>query len=157
MLSLIVAHDKNRAIGLNNALPWHLSDDLKQFKKRTVHHNIVMGKTTFDGFTKPLPNRHTIVACFPGEEKVDSEQVSYCTDLIAFLKENQDTEEEIFICGGASIYRLALPYCKKLYISLVEGEHEADTYFPYYDPEDYDILSVTPYEGFHVIEFQKKD
>ena len=156
MFSLIVAHDKDRAIGIRNQLPWRLKEDLQQFKRRTVGHRIVMGKTTFDGFKRPLPDRHTIVACFPGEEGEDGENVSYCTDLISFLKENENTEEEIFICGGASIYRLALPYCKRLYISFVEGEHEADTYFPYYDPKDYDIADVIPYEGFKVIVYEKK-
>ena len=157
MFSLIVAHDKNMAIGIDGHLPWSLKDDLQQFRSRTLHHRIVMGKTTFDGFKKPLPKRHTVVACFPSEEGEENENVSYCTDLFAFLKENEHTEEEIFICGGASIYRLALPYCQKLYISLVDGEHEADTYFPYYDPEEYDVLSVTPYEGFRVVEYQKKE
>ncbi|MBR2684527.1 MAG: dihydrofolate reductase [Erysipelotrichaceae bacterium] len=157
MFSLIVAHDANFAIGKDNQIPWHLSEDLKQFKRRTLNHRIVMGKVTFDGFSKPLKKRHTVVACFPGQEKEDTEDVTYCTDLKAFLEENQDTEEEIFICGGASIYRFALPYCKKLYISLVEGEHEADTYFPHYDVSDYEIASVTPYDGFKVVEYVKKE
>ena len=157
MFSLIVAHDANLAIGLGNRIPWHLREDLQQFKQKTVGHRIVMGKVTFDGFKRPLPDRHTVVACFPGEEGEDSENVSYCTDLRAFLEENRDTEEEIFICGGASIYRFCLPYCKKLYISLVEGEHEADTYFPAYDVLDYEIASVTPYEGFKVIEYIRKE
>ena len=116
-----------------------------------------MGKVTFDGLPKPLPERHTVVACFPGEEGENSEDVTYITDLLAFLEENRDTEEEIMVCGGAGIYRMALPYCRKLYISLVEGKHEADAYFPRYDAADYDILSITPYEGFKVIEYQRKD
>ncbi len=156
MFSLIVAHDKNRAIGLNNRIPWHLREDLMQFKERTLHHRIVMGKITFDGFKRPLPDRHTIVACFPGQEGENSENVTYCTDLIRFLEDNKDTEEEIFICGGASIYRLCLPYCRKLYISLVEGEHEADTYFPDYDVNDYDVAQVIPYDGFKVVEYVRK-
>ena len=157
MFSLIVAHDKDFAIGLNNRIPWRLKEDLQQFKEHTLGHRIVMGKVTFDGFKKPLPDRHTVVACFPGEEREDSENVTYCTDLMAFLEENKDTDEEIFICGGASIYRLCLPYCKKLYISLVDGEHEADTYFPRYDTNDYDIASITSYDGFRVIEYIRKD
>ncbi len=157
MFSLIVAHDKNRAIGLDNKIPWHLREDLMQFKQRTLHHRIVMGKVTFDGFKRPLPDRHTIVACFPGQEGENSENVTYCTDLIRFLEDNKDTEEEIFICGGASIYKICLPYCRKLYISLVEGEHEADTYFPYYDENDYDIAEVIPYDGFRVVQYVKKE
>lgn len=157
MFSLIVAHDRNFAIGLNNQIPWHLSEDLKQFKARTLHHRIVMGKVTFDGFSRPLKNRHTIVACFPGQEKENTEDVTYCTDLIAFLKEYENTEEEIFICGGASIYKLALPYCRKLYISLVDGDHEADTYFPKYDVSNYDVRQVEMYDGFKVVEYVRKE
>ncbi len=110
-----------------------------------------MGKVTFEGLPGPLPERHTVVACFPGEEGENSENVTYITDLFAFLEENKDTDEEIMVCGGAGIYRIALPYCKKLYISLVEGIHEADAYFPFYDVNDYEILSIVPYEGFKVI------
>ncbi len=156
MFSLIVAHDANYGIGLDNHLPWHLSEDLKQFKEHTIHKKILMGKTTFDGFKKPLPERHTVVACFKGEEGENSELVTYCTDLIQYLKDNENTDEEIVVCGGASIYKLCLPYCKKLYISLVEGEHKVDTYFPKYNPEDYTVASVTPFEGFKVIEYIKK-
>jgi len=156
MFSLIVAHDEEFGIGNKGLIPWHFKEDFKQFKAKTVGKRIVMGKTTFDGLGKPLPDRHTVVACFPGEEKENSDDVTYITDLIQFLKDNENTEEEIMICGGAGIYKQALPYCKKLYISLVDGTHEADAFFPKYDVNDYDVLSVTPYEGFRVVEYRKK-
>lgn len=157
MFSLIVAHDKNFAIGNKGLIPWHFKEDFKQFKEKTIGKRILMGKVTFDGFEKPLPKRHTVVACFPGEEKQNSENVTYITDLFKFLEENKYTDEEIMICGGAGIYKLALPYCKKLYISLIDGEHEADAYFPKYDINEYNILSKTPYEGFTLIEYERKD
>ena len=157
MFSLIVAHDKNFAIGNKGLIPWHFKEDFRQFKAKTIGKRILMGKVTFDGLGKPLPERHTIVACFPGEEGENSDDVTYITDLISFLEENKDTNEEIMVCGGAGIYKISLPYCKRLYISLVDGEHEADAFFPYYDVNDYDIYSVTPYEGFRVIEYRKKD
>ncbi|MBR3227254.1 MAG: dihydrofolate reductase, partial [Erysipelotrichaceae bacterium] len=144
-------------IGNKGLIPWHFKEDFRQFKEKTLGKKILMGKVTFDGIGKPLPGRHSIVACFPGGEGQNSENVTYITDLMTFLKENRDTEEEIVVCGGAGIYRIALPYCRKLYISLVEGRHEADAFFPFYDVNDYDIVSVTPYEGFKVIEYEKKD
>ncbi|MDO4501150.1 MAG: dihydrofolate reductase [Erysipelotrichaceae bacterium] len=156
MFSLIVAHDEGLGIGNKGIIPWNLKEDLKHFRNMTIHKRIVMGRVTFEGFKKPLPERHTIVICSPGKEKEDSEMVSYVTDFKKFLEENKDTDEEIMICGGGLVYKAALPYCKKMYISLVEGKHEADAFFPEYDVNDYDVLSVTPYEGFKVIEYQKK-
>lgn len=157
MFSLIVAHDKNFAIGNKGLIPWHFKEDFKQFKQKTIGKRILMGKVTFDGLGKPLPLRHTVVACFKGEEGENSENVTYITDLYKFLEDNKDSDEEIMVCGGAGIYKIALPYCKKLYISLIDGEHEADAYFPYYDVNDYEIKNVEEYEGFKVIEYLRKD
>lgn len=157
MFSLIVAHDEDFAIGNKGLIPWHFKEDFKQFKEKTIGKRILMGKVTFDGLGKPLPLRHTVVACFKGEEGENTDEVTYITDLFKFLEENKDTDEEIMVCGGAGIYKLCLPYCKKLYISLIEGKHEADTYFPIYDINDYDVLNTTQYEGFKLIEYQKKE
>ena len=156
MFSLIVAYDENRAIGLKDNLPWHIKDDLVQFKNRTVNHRLIMGYNTFKGMNRVLKNRHTIVACFErmGE---DTEEYSYCTDLVKFLEENKDTDEEIFICGGASIYRICLPYCKKLYISKVKGTHEADTYFPAYDENDFTLINTVKFDEFDLLEYQKNE
>ncbi|MEA5026369.1 MAG: dihydrofolate reductase [Erysipelotrichaceae bacterium] len=156
MLSLIVAHDKNYAIGFEGWMPWKLKEDLKLFRKRTLNHRIVMGLTTFNTIGKPLPNRHTIIVCYPKENQLVDPNVSYCHDFKQFLEDNYATEEEIFICGGASIYTQALPYCRKMYISLVNGEWPADTWLPKYDPKDYLVLSEEIYEQFKVIEYLKK-
>ncbi len=154
MFSLIVAHDIDLAIGYKGQIPWHLKEDLKQFKEHTINKRIVMGRVTFESIGKPLPNRHTIVVSSIYKE--NSENVSYISDLLSFLEENKDNEEEIMICGGANIYKEALPYCKKLYISLVDGKHLADTYFPKYNVDDYEILSKKVFEGFTLIEYLKK-
>ena len=154
MFSLIVAHDIDLAIGYKGQIPWHLKEDLKQFKEHTINKRIVMGRVTFESIGKPLPNRHTIVVSSIYKE--NSENVSYISDLLSFLEENKDSEEEIMICGGANIYKEALPYCKKLYISLVDGKHLADTYFPKYNVDDYEILSKKVFDGFTLIEYLKK-
>ncbi len=156
MLSLIVAHDKNYAIGYQGWMPWRLKEDLQQFKERTLGHKIVMGLTTFKTLKKPLADRHTIIVCYPDEAALIDDNISYCHDFKQFLIDNANTEEEVFICGGASIYAQALPYCKKLYISLVDGDWPADTWLSKYEPNDFDILSTTQYTDFKVIEYQKK-
>ena len=155
MFSLIVAHDIDLAIGYKGQIPWHLKEDLKQFKEHTINKRILMGRVTFESIGRPLPNRHTIVVS-NSIYKENSENVSYISDLSSFLIENKDSEEEIMVCGGANIYKECLPYCKKMYISLVDGKHLADTFFPKYDVSDYEILSKKTFEGFVLIEYLKK-
>ena len=128
MISIIVAIAENGAIGKDNQLLWHISDDLKRFKKITAGHKIIMGRNTLLSLPKwPLPNRTNIVITdnkaeqFAGCEMVFSieEAVSKC-----------GKEEECFIIGGASIYRQFLPLADKLYITRVYKDFDADTFFP---------------------------
>ena len=155
MFSLIVAYDEDRVIGYKGSIPWHLSEDLKQFKAHTINKRIVMGNNTFKSIGKPLPNRHTII--ITKNKKEDTNDASYVSDLDSFLKENENTNEEIMICGGASIYKEALPYCKKLYISLVDGKHLGDTYFPDFNLNNYELVNKTKYDGFSLLEYNKNN
>ncbi len=153
MFSLIVAYDEDRVIGYKGSIPWHLPEDLKHFKAHTINKRIVMGNNTFKSIGKPLPNRHTII--ITKNKKEDTSDVSYVSNLEPFLKENENTDEEIMICGGASIYKETLPYCKKLYISLVDGKHTGDTYFPEFDLNSYELVNQTKYDGFTLLEYKK--
>lgn len=155
MLSLIVAHDEQRIIGKDGWMPWNLPQDLAHFKKTTLNHAILMGKTTFMGMGKPLPKRHTYVATRDLNFHYDHENVTIIHDLPAFFKEWQDKAETLYVCGGAMIYEQALPYVNELWISLVEGTHAGDTYFPYYDPKQYRIVSKEAKEGFVIIHYRK--
>lgn len=128
MISIIVAIAENGAIGKDNQLLWHISEDLKRFKKITAGHKIIMGRNTLLSLPKwPLPNRTSIVITdnkteqFAGCEMVYSieEAVSKC-----------GKDEECFIIGGASIYRQFMPLADKLYITRVHKPFEADTFFP---------------------------
>jgi len=157
MLSLIVAHDKNFAIGYQGWMPWQLKEDLKIFKSRTINHTIVMGLKTFASLGKPLANRKTIIVCSPKNATYVDENIAYCHDFDKYLKDHENTPEEIFICGGASIYDYAMPYCKKLYITLVDGDHPADTWLKKYDPSNYQILKIEDHDGFKLIEYLKKE
>lgn len=128
-LSIIVAVDRNRAIGLGNRLLYHLSNDLKRFKALTTGHTIIMGRNTFESLPKgALPHRRNIVlsrrpgAAFAGAECYASleEALAQCAG-----------EEEVFIIGGASVYAEALPLARKLYLTCVDDEApQADAYFP---------------------------
>ena len=127
MISLIAAIDKNRGIGNKNKLLAHIPEDLKYFKNVTNGHTIVMGYNTYMSLpVRPLPNRKNIVLTtknikLPGAIVLDS--------LEELFKEIP-SEEEVFICGGASIYKQLLPYATKLYITHIFDEFEADTFFP---------------------------
>ncbi|MBP5408017.1 MAG: dihydrofolate reductase, partial [Bacilli bacterium] len=124
MISMIFAMDKNNLIGKGNSLPWHYSLDLKYFKETTLNHTVIMGENTFYSLGKPLPNRKNVVATLNPDFKADG--VTVIHDLIKFLKENIDTEEELFVIGGAQIYKLSMLYAKRLYITHIDRAHEGD-------------------------------
>ena len=135
MISIIAAIGKNRELGRNNGLVFHIKEDMKFFKDTTTDHPILMGKKTLESIGRPLPNRKNYVAAFSTEEL--PENVIPVTDLHSFLKQHQDDPEELFVCGGATIYREALPYAKHLYLTEIDASTEADVYFPEFDKQKY--------------------
>lgn len=136
---MIVAVAKNNAIGKDNKLLWHLSEDLKRFKALTSGHYIIMGKNTYYSLPKrPLPNRtHIILTDIPGEEIDDCIMAYSIEDAISKM----DPEGENFIIGGASIYRQFLPHAGKLYITWVHENFEADTFFPELNNKDWKVIA----------------
>jgi len=131
-LSIIVAIDKNRGIGKDNKLLCHLSNDLKRFKKITTGRTIVMGSTTYESIGRPLPNRINIVVTFNPDYKAEGCLVFNSLDL-AIAEAKKIEAEEVFITGGASIYKQTIDIVDRLYITLIDAEFEADTFFPEYD------------------------
>lgn len=156
MISLIVAHDENMAIGKDGWMPWNLPEDLAHLKKVTSHHAILMGKVTFEGMKKPLPKRHTYVATRNQDYHFDHEDVTIIHDLPSFLTEWKEKSECLYVCGGANIYEQALPYVDEMWISYVYGNHEADTYFPAYQPKDFIVVSKEALKDFMIIHYRKK-
>ncbi len=130
-LSTIVAIDKKRGIGKDNKLLCHISDDLKRFKKITTGHTIIMGNTTFESIGKPLPNRTNIVVAFDKSYKAEGCLVFNNLDE-AISKALEMETEEVFITGGASIYKQTIDKVDRLYLTIVDEEFEADTFFPEY-------------------------
>lgn len=129
MLSIIVAVAKNNAIGKDNKLLWHLPEDLKRFKKMTTGHNIIMGRRTFESLGRVLPNRHHVILCNDMEMDINDENVEVLDD-ISKLDKYINSDEENFVIGGATIYKLLMPYSKKMYITEIDKEFDADVYFP---------------------------
>jgi len=134
-LTIIVAAGENDAIGRNNKLIWHLSDDLKRFKQLTSSHHIIMGRKTFESFPKPLPNRTHIVITRQ-QDYTAPEGVIVVNSLEDALDASR-TDKQPFIIGGGEIYKQALPLADKLELTRVHHSfEEADTFFP---KIDYDI------------------
>ncbi len=126
-LAIIAAVAKNRGIGKNGKLPWHISDDLKRFKRLTTGHTVLMGRRTWESLGKPLPNRRNVVVTsrfIPGIETYRSVE-----EALDALK----GEERVFVIGGAAMYAAVLDRADELYLTRVDREVDADTFFPYYE------------------------
>ena len=131
MISIIVAIAENRGIGKNNDLLWHISEDLKRFKRITNGHPVIMGKRTFESLPRrPLPNRRNIVITDIPNEQIEGCEMAYSIED-AVAKFNPD--EENFVIGGASVYRQFLPIADRLYLTRVHKSFEADVFFPEID------------------------
>lgn len=133
-ISAIAIITRNRVLGNNNSLLFHISDDLKRFKKITSGHPVIMGRKTFESKQidkRPLPGRLNIVVS--RNNTYLREDVLVCKSLNeAILKAKENDPDEIFIIGGGQIYREALPYVDRLYLTVVDKEGAGDTYFPDY-------------------------
>ncbi|MCQ2111830.1 MAG: dihydrofolate reductase [Bacteroidaceae bacterium] len=130
-LSIIVAIAKNFAIGKKNELLYHMPNDMKRFKLTTTNHTVIMGKNTFASFPhRPLPNRRNIVLALPEEVPADKEGAEWVNSLEEAF-ELCKNDGEVFVIGGAYVYRQTLPLADKLYLTIIDDEPEgADAYFP---------------------------
>lgn len=128
-LAAIVATDARRVIGHQGALPWHHPEDLKFFKRTTLGHPVLMGRTTFESIGRPLPGRHNLVL---SRTMPPREGITVLRDL-SELEAACPGVERVFVIGGAQVYAELLPQCDELYLTLVAGEHEGDAFFPPYE------------------------
>lgn len=137
-LSIIVAVAKNNAIGKDNQLLWHISEDLKRFKMLTSGNTVVMGKNTFYSLPRrPLPNRENIVITDIPGEIIEGCTMAYSIDE-AILKCHVSNEN--FIIGGGSIYRQFLPFADKIYLTRVNKDFAADVFFPELDEKEWKLI-----------------
>ncbi len=147
----IAAMSENRVIGNGPAIPWHLPEDFKFFKATTTGHVIVMGRTTFESIGRPLPNRETIVVsrsgfAFPGVRTVASlDEIDVEADA-----------REVFICGGAQIYELALPRCSDLFLTHVKREVEGDVLFPPFEHLFESVSELRDTPEFRIVHYRRR-
>lgn len=138
LVSIIAAMDRNRLIGSNNQLPWHLPADLAHFKQVTMGKPIIMGRKTYESIGRPLPGRTNIVLThspdFHAEGVVTANTLQQALDYAS-------VEDEVMIIGGSTIYELALPGADRLYLTYVESDCEGDAWFPEFDIERWRIVA----------------
>lgn len=142
-ISLIVAAAENRCIGINNALPWYLPEDLKYFKRVTMGKPIIMGRKTFESIGKPLPGRANIV--ITNNKNYFHEGIKVTTSLNEAIKVAEsigliDGQEEVMVIGGAGIYALCLPQADRLYYTKVHASVNGDAFFPEVNWDEWKLI-----------------
>ena len=159
-LSLIVATAKNRVIGVNNTLPWHLPEDLKRFRALTTGHHIIMGRKTYDSLGRLLPGRTTVIVTRNQAYKVEGAIVVHSLkDAIAACGD----DEEVFLIGGAELYKDGLELANKLYVTEINAEYEGDAFFPEFNLSEWiareaeaEAYTSSNGLGFRYITYQRK-
>jgi dihydrofolate reductase len=144
-ISLIVAKSENNVIGLNNKLPWHLKDDLQNFKKLTMGHHILMGRKTFESIGKALPGRMSLVVS--SESRPNQDSVLWFNSIFRAIKQaERNGENELFIIGGEKIYKYALSLVDRIYLTEVKATIEGDVFFPQLSLKNWKKVSEQNFE-----------
>lgn len=142
MVSVIVAVAENGVIGDKNSLLWHISEDLRNFKRVTSGHPVVMGRKTFESLGRPLPNRKNVVITRQDIEIEGCEVAHSLDEALAMFS----ADEEIFIIGGAQIYREAMPIADRFYLTRVHHSYEGDTSFPEWNESEWQKVDSERFE-----------
>jgi dihydrofolate reductase len=144
-ISFIVAKSENNVIGINNKLPWHLKDDLQNFKKLTMGHHILMGRKTYESIGKALPGRMSLVISSNPKENHDN--VFWFSSIFRAIKQaERNGENELFIIGGEKIFKYALSLVDRIYLTEVKGEIKGDVYFPPLSLKNWKKISETEFQ-----------
>jgi dihydrofolate reductase len=146
IVSAIAAMSKNRVIGAAGKLPWHIPEDLKFFRQKTLNRICIMGRKTFESVgSKPLPKRMNVIITRQKSFKAEGCHVFHTLqDAMDFaqitINSSQDWGNEVFICGGAEIYKEALPITDVVYLTRIDKVVEGDAYFPEIDPDEWKLV-----------------
>lgn len=138
IISIIAAMANQRAIGINNSLPWNLPADMRWFRQSTMGKPIIMGRTTFESIGKPLPGRQNIVVTRNRDYQMAGVTIVYSLEQAIEAVEGDD---EVMIIGGSNIYGQALSFADRLYLTEIHADVEADAWFPEFDLETWQELS----------------
>jgi dihydrofolate reductase len=143
---IIVAVAKNNVIGKDNKIPWHISDDFKHFKELTLNHPIIMGKNTYLSLPKrPLPERENIVLTFL-DDPFNEQGITIKHSLKDTLEYTEN--KDVYIIGGASVYKQAMEFATKLEITKIDKEYDGDTFFPEINLDIWKLIKEDKREGY---------
>lgn len=150
MISLIVVHDLNRVIGMENKMPWYIPSELAYFKEKTMGKAIVMGRNTFESIGRPLPGRLNIVVT--RNKEYQNEAVTVVHSIDEAIEIATKYHDEVMVIGGEQIFKEVLPNADLLYVTLIHHTYEGDTFFPAYE-QDWKVVSasekITTEDGIH--------
>ena len=135
-IELICAMDKNRVIGKDGKMPWHIPEELQTFKTITVGGNIIMGRKTLESIGRALPDRVNICV----SKSLESYKGVRVVNDLGKLPDVVDYDKRIFIIGGAEMYKLFMSHATVLHLSIVKGEYEGDTYFPQFNESEWKTI-----------------
>jgi len=138
-ISLVVAMDENGLIGADGAMPWHIPNDLKHFKKTTMARPILMGRRTHESIGRALPGRENLI--LSRDENYKAQGCQVVTSFEQARDAVREHNEEIAVIGGAEIYALALPLAQRIYLTRIHAAFQGDTWFPEIDLEDWEQVS----------------
>jgi dihydrofolate reductase len=136
LISMVVAATENDVIGRDNGMPWHLPDDLKYFKARTMGKPMLMGRKTFDSIGKPLPGRTSLVLTRDPTWRAEGVIVVRSLDE-ALAHASSTSAAELCVIGGAEVFRLAWPLAKRLFLTRIHANIPGDTFFPRVNPTEW--------------------
>lgn len=140
MITIIAAMDEDHGIGKNNVLPWHCPEDMMYFRDKTMGSIVVMGRKTWDSIARRLPGRRNVVVT--RDPNFEHPEVEVYHDLAQALAELKH-QGEVFVMGGAEIYKQAIPLADRILLTDIPGSYDCDTFFPDFDPGDWSWIAST--------------
>lgn len=154
-ISIIAAMAENRVIGRGNEMPWHIPSELHRFKERTMGHPVVMGRKTFESIGNPLSGRKNII--ISGQQDFAPEGCVVVRDLRSAIAAAEGADE-VFICGGESVFREAMPFADRIYLTIIDEEFDGDAFFPevpddFVEVERTKVEDIIPYD---VVRYERK-
>lgn len=153
-LIIVVAMTRQRVIGRNGSLPWHIPEELRLFRELTTGQTVILGRETFRSIGRPLPERRNIVVTrtLPATAGVE-----VCGSFAEAVRKGADDGDKIFVLGGLEIYRQALPVASAMVVSWIRENHAGDTFFPEFDPEDWSVQKVEEHAAFTRVWYKKRE
>ena len=152
-MTIIAALTAKRVIGRRDGMPWHIAEELRHFKKLTTGHTLILGRKTFQSIDRSLPGRRTIVV---SRSLSEAKGVEVCRSLDEAIRKAESYGREVFIAGGADIYRQALPLADALYLSYIKADYEGDVAFPEFDGSEWEITGEEEFPEFTFVAYRRR-